>query len=140
MSFVEESNTIPVRFPLLPRSRVRNELDSALYLTPWYKESERLGLGLPKSESDEPMESARSSVSRGDSPSRSPPNRSGSIVGAVGVNPSTAVPLSGAGAAGTSRIARTSIAAGSATATAPCSPDGRHMAEQCVPKTRRRSN
>ena len=39
MSFVEESNTIPVRFPLLPRSRVRNELDSALYLTPWYKES-----------------------------------------------------------------------------------------------------
>ena len=31
-----ETHRVPVRFPLLPRSRVRNELDTALYLTPWY--------------------------------------------------------------------------------------------------------
>ena len=35
---------------------------------------------------------------------------------------------------------RGALRRGSATATAPCSPEGRHMAEQCVPKTRRRSN
>jgi hypothetical protein len=91
---MEESSKVPVRFPLLPRSRIRNELDNALYLTPWYKESERLGLGGRDSdESDDSDIDSRATALL--APEKTPAT----------ATPRTHVSLTGVGVASTSRHA-----------------------------------